>query len=125
MNFDVKKNYAKYRPEIRDYMQLVVDNLLEHNGKIDPSYKIGLDLMAMNLELMLRAMDDIMKEGLEQKDYNNRVVKNRSLQVFNTAQSYLIKLINQFGCTPNGKKKLKMFIPESPSGGEDPIDDWA
>ncbi len=120
MNFDVNKHYADYSERVRKYMSIIISYLEEKYGKLDEVYLITLDLIATNLDIVFNAQDSIKKDGFTIKDYKERTIKNYAIQNFNNAQAYLIKLINEFGLTPQAKRRLLASIEQ-----EDPNDQVA
>ena len=62
MNY--KERYKKYRPEVQEQMNNIIDNY-----DIEDGYLLTLDLLAINLDLMYTSIDSIKSEGFETTDY--------------------------------------------------------
>ena len=123
MKFNAKEMYKDYPIHVQKYMDLIIKYLEGVYGELDTVYKISLDMMAMNLDIMYNAVADLHKQGMIVTDPKERLVRNHSIQHFNNAQSYLIKLINQFGFTPVAKKKLNA-LSRLDNLDKEPIDEF-
>lgn len=106
---DIYKNYDK---RVQDYMQNVIDCLIQDYKNIPSSWRISLDLIAMNADLIFKAQDDLNKNGLLRTDDLKRTFKNQNFQILMNAQTAIVKLLSTFGLTPMSKSKLKNFNSE-------------
>lgn len=104
-----KEIYKDYDKRTQEYMQNVIDCIIQDYKTIPSSWRITIDLIAMNFNMLLQAEDDIRKNGIMVKDDYERIVKNPNLQVFNTSQNQITKYLSTFGLTPISKTKLKNF----------------
>lgn len=111
MNY--KDRYKKYRPEVQEQMNNIIDNY-----DIEDGYLLTLDLLAINLDLMYTSIDSIKSEGFETTDYKKRVVKNHAVQQLNSSQQTIIKLLNNFPSSTMMKEKIKKLS----ENGEDDSD---
>lgn len=93
----------------QEYLKILCDSIEHEYGEIDGPYLLSLDLIADNYELLLLAKEDIKLNGLKQYDKANRLSKNDSIQIFNTAQTNITRLLNNFGKTPMSKSKIKQI----------------
>lgn len=104
-----KDIYKDYDERTQEYMQNVYDCIKQDYNIIPSSWRISLDLIAMNFEMLLKAQDDIHKYGIIKKDDYGRVGKNENIQIFLSSQAAVLKLLSTFGLTPISKTKLKNF----------------
>lgn len=100
MNY--KDRYKKYRPEVQEQMNIIIDNY-----EIEDGYLLTLDLIAINLDLMYESIDSIKQNGFEKKDFKDRMVKNHAVQQLNSSQQTIIKLLNNFPSNTLAKEKIK------------------
>jgi len=106
---NAKEIYQDYDARTQEYMQNVYDCIKQDYKVIPSSWRISLDLIAMNFEMLLKAKDDIQKYGLMKKDDYGRIDKNKNIQTFMTSQAAILKLLSTFGLTPISKTRLKNF----------------
>lgn len=104
---EILKRYQNKSAQTQEYMQILCDSIQQEYGQIDGPYLLSLDLISDNYEILLKAKEDIEKNGLKQTDSQGRPSKNDALQIFNNAQSMITKLLNNFGKTPMSKSKIK------------------
>lgn len=113
---NAKEIYKKYPEKVQKYMQNVIDCLKQDYKEIPSSWRVSLDLIADNVDIYLKAKEDIDKNGLIRKDTHNRTFKNQCFPLMTTAQDHIIKLLQSFALTPMSKSKMKNveFDDESP-----------
>lgn len=104
---EVLKRYTKYEEVIQEYMNQIVDSLIEKYGEVYPHYLISLDTLAMNVDIMLQAKKDFDQNGFHHKDFNGIQRKSGSVQAFNTAQNAALKIMTQFGLNPMSASRIK------------------
>ncbi len=109
LNMKAKDIYKDYDVRTQEYMQKVIDCIKQDYNIIPSSWRITIDLIAMNFNMLLQAEDDIRTRGLMVQDDYGRTVKNPNLQAFNTSQNQIAKYLSTFGLTPISKTKLKNF----------------
>lgn len=109
LNMKAKEIYKDYDKRVQDYMQNVIDCLVQDYKVLPTSWRISLDLIAMNCDLIFKAKDDINKNGLLRTDELKRTFKNQNFQILMNAQTAIVKLLSTFGLTPVSKSKLKNF----------------
>jgi phage terminase small subunit len=110
---DAKKIYKKYDKEVIDYMVNLIKRLETQYGQINEEWRISLDLIAFNYDIIRRCQIDIEKNGLEKLDDRGRLSKNPNILTCNQAQANLFKLLNSFGLNLMSKSKLKGVEDES------------
>ena len=109
LNMKAKDIYKDYDVRTQEYMQNVIDCIKQDYKTIPSSWRITIDLIAMNFNMLLQAEDDIRERGLIVPDDYGRTIKNPNLQVFNSSQNAITKYLSTFGLTPISKTKLKNF----------------
>lgn len=104
---EVKNRYEDHNKKTREYMDILCQSIENEYGTIDGPYILSLDLIADNYDILIEAQEDIKKNGLRQTDERGRASKNDSIQIYNTAQQNIMRLLNNFGKTPMSKSKIK------------------
>ena len=118
---DAKIIYKKYPQKVQEYMQNVIDCLKQDYKDIPASWRVSLDLIADNVDIYLKAKEDIDNNGLLRKDTHGRTFKNQCFPLMTTAQDHIIKLLQSFALTPMSKSKMRnMDIDDS----ESPLDEF-
>lgn len=107
MTIDVKTVYKKYPKKVQEYMQNLIDCLVQDYKVIPTSWRISLDLIADNYDIYLKAKESIDKEGLIREDNQHRTFKNQNYNIMNSAQDKIIRLMSSFALTPMSKSKMK------------------
>ena len=64
----VKARYSEKRQEVQEYMSFLVDSLVEKYGEVNQSFIVSLDLLALNLEVLFKSVDDMKENGLKKTD---------------------------------------------------------
>lgn len=115
---DYKQRYKKYRPEVQEQMNIIIDN-----SEIEDAYVTILDLLALNYDMLFESVDNIKSNGFEKKDFKDRLVKNHAVQTLNNCQQTIIKLLNSFPSTPLAKAKIKK-LTDLDDNYESPLDEY-
>lgn len=109
----VLERYKDKRKEIQEYMELFINTLEEKYGFISEDYIVSLDLLAFNLEVLFRSIDEMREKGMSEVDKYHGEKKNACMQAFFNSQNYIHKLIASFGFTPMSKSKMKSNTDEN------------
>ena len=109
---NTKEIYKNYPVEVQEYMQNVIDCLVQDYKKIPSSWRVSLDLIADNYNIYLKAKEDVNKNGLLRIDNQGRAFKNQCYAIMTTSQQCLTKLLSNFALTPMSKSKIKNFEAE-------------
>lgn len=104
---EVLKRYTEYKEVIKEYMNYIVDSLIEKYGEVYPHYIISLDTLAMNIDIMIQAKEIFNKEGFQHEDLKGIQRKSGAVQAFNTAQNAALKIMSQFGLNPMSASRIK------------------
>lgn len=104
---NVEEIYSQYSPKAQEYMKNLITCLEDDYGKIPESFRVSLDLIAMNYDLILKCQDDIRDNGLLRTDNLGRTFKNQHITILNQAQGYLQALLKTFALTPMTRSKMK------------------
>lgn len=98
---ELENRYDKYS----DYVQEVIKYLIK-DVDLHENYILTLDLIADNLEMYYSAKEDIMKTGFAIVNERNQTVKNPAVQVMNSTQQMLVKLLSSFPAAPLTKGRI-------------------
>lgn len=104
---NAKQLYKNYDVKVQEYMQNVIDCLKQDYKDIPSSWRVSLDLIADNVDIYLKAKEDIDKNGLLRKDSHGRTFKNQCFPLMTIAQDHIIKLLQSFALTPVSRAKIK------------------
>lgn len=104
---DIKERFANKDKRTIDYLCNLIDCLKEDYGKVSASWLISIDLIADQLDIYYRAMDDIDEKGLYHEDERGRTARNPQFLVMEHAAHFIVDLIKQFGATPLVKSKMR------------------
>jgi P27 family predicted phage terminase small subunit len=88
-------------------MSNLISRLESQYGQINEEWRVSLDLIAFNYDIIRKCQEDIQKNGLEKVDGRGRLSKNPALSTVNQAQGNLFKLLNSFGLNLLSKSKIK------------------
>lgn len=107
-DLDFYTRYNGYRIEIQEHIKYFINKLIEKYGELTDTYLISLDLLAMNLEIMYKSMDEIRNKGLANGvDQRYQGAKSAAMQAFFNSQNYVHKIISNFGFSPMSKSKMR------------------
>jgi phage terminase small subunit len=104
---EILKRYKNYRKEIQEYMCYFLASLLDKYGEINESFIVSLDLLAMNLEILFKSVDEMKEKGMSETDKYRGEKKSGAMQAFFNSQNYIHKLIASFGFTPAARSKIR------------------
>ena len=76
---DIKKRYEKKDPRVREYMNILVDSLVEQYGTVHEEWIITLDLISTNFEVYYKGYDDIIANGIYVYDKNGYKQRNSAI----------------------------------------------
>lgn len=98
---ELNNRYNKYS----EYVQNTIQNLIK-DVDLHENYILTLDLIADNLEMYYLAKEDILKNGFAIVNERNQTVKNPAVQVMNSTQQMIAKLLVSFPTSPMSKARL-------------------
>lgn len=104
---DAAKIYKKYSKDVINYMANLFSALEKQYGCINDEWRVSLDLIAFNYDIIVKCQRDIEKNGFNAIDDRGRLSKNPAIQICNAAQGNLFKLLNSFGLNLMSKSKIK------------------
>lgn len=104
---EAKKVYKDYDKQVIEYMTNLINRLESQYGQINEEWRVSLDLIAFNYDIIRKCQVDILRNGLEKTDARGRMSKNPALMICNQAQDHLFKLLNSFGLNLMSKSKMK------------------
>ncbi len=101
------KRYTKNKKEVQEYMGYIADVLIDKYGDISETFIISLDLLAYNLEIMKKSIEDMDVKGITDDDRYHGKKKSAPLQTFFQAQGYVNNILSNFGLTPMSKSRIR------------------
>lgn len=103
----VKSRYTERRPEVQEYMSMLLNSLEEKHSEIPEHYIVSLDMLALNLEVLFKSVDELKEKGMTETDKYRGEKKSGALQAFFNSQNYIHKILGFFGFTPSSKSKIR------------------
>lgn len=103
----VKARYTERRPEVQEYMSMLLNSLEEKHSEIPEHYIVSLDMLALNLEVLFKSVDELNEKGMTETDKYRGEKKSGALQAFFNSQNYIHKILGFFGFTPAAKSKIR------------------
>lgn len=105
----VRKIYTEkgYYPEVVDYMEKLYKKLDTQYGEVKEEWRVSLDMIAFNYNLIVDCQKDILLNGIDKEDSRGRLARNPAISTMNISQNALMKLLNSFGLNLMSKGKLK------------------
>lgn len=107
MNLNINEIYKDYDERVIRYMEFVIKQIEQDYSIVPSSWRVSLDLIADNLMIYFKALDDIKQNGVITYNRNGVATKNPSCNTQNAASQNVIKLLNNFALTPMSKSKMK------------------
>lgn len=104
---DIIKRYDEKRKEIQEYMTMLVNTLDEKYSGVPESFIISLDLLAFNLDVLFKSMDEMKEKGMTETDKYRGEKKSGSMQAFFNSQNYITKILASFGFSPASASKIR------------------
>ena len=111
---DKLKDYFKIYPkEVSDYMNDVIDVLVQDYGAINPSWRVSLRLIADWYKVYVDAKKDIDDNGLMMTNRRGETARNASIITMQNASNNVVSLLKAFAATPMSKTKMKALDKEA------------
>jgi len=104
---NILERYSTYRPEIQEYMNYFVKSLSDKHGEVNETFIVSLDLLALNLDVMFKAVDEMKDKGMTETDKYRGEKKSGAMQAFFNSQNFIHKILANFGMQPMAKSKIK------------------
>jgi P27 family predicted phage terminase small subunit len=116
----IRKIYTEkgYNEEVVDYMEKLCKKLDKQYGEIKEEWRVSLDMIAFNYNLIVECQKDILLNGIDKEDSRGRLARNPAISTMNISQNALIKLLNSFGLNLMSKSKLGK-VDDEDDGMED------
>ena len=102
-----KNRYIMYSEDTQKFMQPVEKFLTEKYGKIEPHWWGQLDLLAANYELFIMAKNKVAEDGMMIPSRFGSLDKHPLLAQIKDSNIQCVKLINEFGLSPQANSKIK------------------
>lgn len=104
---DILERYSSYRGEIQEYMKYFIKSLADKQGEVNETFILSLDLLALNLDVMFKAVDEMKDKGMTETDKYRGEKKSGAMQAFFNSQNFIHKILANFGMQPMAKSKMK------------------
>lgn len=104
---DILERYSSYRDEIQEYMKYFIKSLADKQGEVNETFILSLDLLALNLDVMFKAVDEMKDKGMTETDKYRGEKKSGAMQAFFNSQNFIHKILANFGMQPMAKSKMK------------------
>ena len=101
-----KKIYKDYDKKVVEYMDNLIKRLTNQYGVVNEEWRVSLDLIAFNYDLICKCQQDLEKNGMDKEKSRGVLVRNPSLSTINQAQCNLMSLLNSFGLNIASKSRL-------------------
>ena len=102
------KRYNDKDKRVQEYMLFICNSLVDKYKEIPEAFIISLDLLAQNLEVMVKSSAEMNKEGgMLDDDRYHGAKKSAPLQTYFQAQGYINNILTSFGLNPMAKSKMK------------------
>jgi P27 family predicted phage terminase small subunit len=105
----MKQRYKDYDPEVSDYMNELIDQLVNDFGDVNPSWVTALDVIGDWYGIYLDARKSLNEKGVIVTKSNGDVQKNPAFSVFTMATQQLNNAMKTFGANPMSKAKMKHY----------------
>lgn len=102
------KRYIDKDKKVQEYMAFICNTLVDKYKEVPETFIISLDLLAQNLEIMVKSAEALNKEdGMTDDDKYHGKKKSAPLQTYFQAQGYINNILTSFGLNPMAKSKMK------------------
>lgn len=99
--------YSEYREETQQFMTSVEKYLKQKYGKIESQWVGQLNMLATNYDLFILAKERVAQDGLMISNRFGTLEKHPMLKQITDTNHQIIKMVQEFGLSPNAKGKIK------------------
>ena len=99
--------YREYREETQQFMTSVEKYLKQKYGKIESQWVGQLNMLATNYDLFILAKERVAQDGLMIPNRFGTLEKHPMLKQITDTNHQIIKMVQEFGLSPNAKGKIK------------------
>ena len=103
---NAKKIYKDYDKKVIEYMDNLIKRLTNQYGLVNEEWRVSLDLIAFNYDLICKCQEDLAKNGMNVNNSRGVLMRNPSLSTINSAQCNLMRLLNSFGLNIASKSRI-------------------
>ena len=103
---NAKKIYKDYDKKVIEYMDNLIKRLTNQYGIVNEEWRVSLDLIAFNYDLICKCQEDLAKNGMNVNNSRGILMRNPSISTLNSAQCNLMRLLNSFGLNIASKSRL-------------------
>lgn len=104
--------YDSYAEETQQFMLATEAFLKKRYGKIEKHWEAQLQLLATNYDLFIQCKKQVNKDGLMITNRFGGLEKHPMLKQMTDSQIQMVKLVHEFGLSPNALGKLKETEPD-------------
>ncbi len=99
--------YSEYQEETQQFMTSVEKYLKQKYGKIESQWVGQLNMLATNYDLFILAKERVAQDGLMIPNRFGTLEKHPMLKQITDTNHQIIKMVQEFGLSPNAKGKIK------------------
>ena len=104
----VNKQYKDLDPRVIPVLKYIYKSV-EDKTKIDEAFELSFDLLATQLHIYYKALDDIVKNGIVRKNKNGDLTESAAVNVLNKAHRNLQGQLSHFGLTPESLSRIRQY----------------
>lgn len=101
------ERYRNDNQAVREYMVYILSAINDKYQKIPDDFIISLDILKLNMDILLKSVDELKEKGVTEIDKYRGEKKSANFQAFFNAQNYIHRILNQFGLTPQSASKIR------------------
>ena len=106
MNMETSR-YKNYTKSTQQYMASVEKHLIDKYGKIENHWVGLLTLLATNYDIFIKARERVKQDGVMVTNRFGASEKHPMLKQITDSNNQVIKLVQEFGLSPNSIGKIK------------------
>lgn len=99
--------YQEYTQETQQFMTSVEKYLKQKYGKIEAQWVGQLNMLATNYDLFILAKAQVKQDGMMIPNRFGTMEKHPMLKQITDTNHQIIKMVQEFGLSPNAKGKIK------------------
>lgn len=104
--------YQEYSETTQQYMMVVEKYIKAKYGKIENQWLVLLRSLAINIECLMKAEEQIKQDGVMVTNRFGGMEKHPMLKQITDSTNQLVKLSREFGLSPNSIGKIKKAVDD-------------
>ena len=104
----IGKKYGKYDIRVQEILKYIYKSV-EDKTKIDDAFELSFDLLAAQLHIYYKALDDIMTNGIVYKNRNGEMSESASVKILNKMHRNIQGVLSHFGLTPESLSRIRQY----------------